>query len=146
MRNRAVYLATKNNEELTEVFGLSEIPEINELNGEYRVDMLTGPIPNMRGIGHRKIFAGTNGAVRGCNIVFSKARWGDFFLEKAACSDPGELPALLINYDVPENGCVTKRIRDQVRRLDEYGHYLGRFYMTLFGKPRFLAYFMLTKA
>ncbi len=126
---------------LDKVFKKAESPNSAELNGEYFVDMLTG-IPSLKRLNHRKIFRRKNGQTIGCNIILKNKRWGRFFLEQTVGAS--ERSELIINYDVPKNLFISKRIRDEVRQVGN-GLYLGRFNYILFGKPRFLGYFSLEK-
>ena len=122
-----------------------------------RVRMLTGPIPNMGRwpFYHRKEFASEGKEICGGNVftlgglfvtVFFLAlwffgfdgRWGAFRLEKRE-------GYLLINYAVPENGWLTKRIRDHIRTTDDPDVFIGKFHWVWRGREIFLGYFTLTR-
>jgi hypothetical protein len=135
----------KNNKELEEIFKNAQIPEASEFDGEYFVDMLT-VLPSLRKLSHRKVFHIENGKALGYNKLFSNRSWGRFFLEEEACKELGSLPAILINYDRPENSLLTNGMRDYVRRIEKGRIYIGRFNYLFMGKLLFLGYFSLIKA
>ncbi|NOY35426.1 MAG: hypothetical protein GXP44_00650 [bacterium] len=132
----------KNKRALDEIFKNAESLDPSELSGEYFVDMLTG-LPSLKRFNHRKIFRQENGQTIGCNIIFKNKKWGCFFLEQTAGLKEGDAKTT-INYDTPQNSLITKRIRDCIKKIGD-NLYLGRFNYILFGKPRFLGYFSLTK-
>ncbi len=134
----------KNNKELEEVFKNAEIPEASEFNGEYFVDMLT-VLPSLRKLSHRKVFCIESGKALGYNKFFSNRSWGRFFLEEGLCKELGSLPAILINYDRPENSFITNGMRDYIRRIETSRIYIGRFNYLFMGKLLFLGYFSLIK-
>lgn len=115
---------------------------------EWRVDMLTGLIPNMGGwpMRHRKQFyVSSEASIVGCNMLFCDWHWGWFILNDRL-GLPVDLEYLLIDYDCPENGdLVRNRILDRVRTTNDPNVLLGRFYLVWRGKPRFVGYFSLTR-
>ncbi len=126
---------------LDKIFKDAEIPNPSEFQGEYFVDMLTA-LPSLKKFSHRKTFRREENKTIGRNILFKGKKWGHFFLEQTG-GESGRSKTI-INYDVPENSFITRRIRDEVRRAGN-GAYLGRFNYIFFGKPRFLGYFSLVK-
>lgn len=134
----------RNNNKLDEIFKLAINPAGPELKGEYFVNMLTG-LPSLRLFSHRKLFYQENKRVLGYNVLFRKARWGHFFLEKGICKEMDNLEVLTINYQQGKNSSFTNKIRDYLRCVEKGNLYLGRFNYILMGKPRFLGYFSLSK-
>lgn len=134
------------NELLEEQFLSGKIPDPKTLlgphgeNAEWRVTMVTGPIPNMGGkwFRHRKLFVLMGENVVGCNILFSNYKWGRFKVVGGLPREP--VRGLLLDYNVPENG-LTRGIRDFVRCTDKENELLGEFYYK--GKRR--AFFTLTR-
>jgi hypothetical protein len=133
----------RNNDDLTKILKKARVPDIFEFHGEYYVDMLT-VLPSLKRISHRKAFFTENNQVRGYNILFRKKIWGHFFLEHGTCDDIDSADVLVINYARRENSCSYKMI-DYVRCVEDDTLYLGRFNYILFGKPRFLGYFTLSR-
>jgi hypothetical protein len=130
----------RNHSRLTEIFKNARVPDIFEFQGEYLVDMLT-VLPSLKNFSHRKTFLTENRQVKGCNILFKKKIWGHFFLEHGTWRG---LDVLVINYARKENS-FSFRMIDYVRCVKKGTLYLGRFNYMLFGKPRFLGYFTLSK-
>lgn len=110
----------------------------NGEKAEWRVDMLTGPIPNMGGkwFRHRKVFELVGDEVRGCNILFSNFKWGRFVVK----THDVEGIDCCIDYNVPEN-TFTRGIEDFVRTTEDPNVLIGEFYFK--GVRR--AYFTLTR-
>ncbi|UCF86591.1 MAG: hypothetical protein JSV71_03665 [Nitrospiraceae bacterium] len=133
----------RNNRKLKEIFTNSRTPELSELNGEYSVDMLT-LIPSLKRLEHRKVFYPEDAGVTGHNILLN-IKWGRFFLERGTCKDLGHLGVVVINYDRPRNLCITKKVRDHLRCVENGELYLGRFNVLLLDKLYFLGYFSLRK-
>ena len=102
--------------------------------------MLTGPLPNLSWAGHKKVFYKKRGMIYGNNVTF-RFIWGYFFLQTQV-NVPDQKDMVIINYDVPENGDITKKIDDYLRYLEEYNVYLGQFN---YGHTReFIGYFVLS--
>ena len=138
-------LRHSSSKELTEIFAnRTGLPKAKELEGEYTVVMLTGPIPTLEAIGHHKAFRRQGDQVVGENFFWKKTGWGHFRVEDSAPAEPGEPPSLLLNYDVPAN-VLSRRVRDRVRCVTPGELYLGRFNIMLLGKPRFIGYFALSR-
>jgi hypothetical protein len=131
----------RNNYRLTEIFRSATVPDIAEFNGEYLVDMLTGP-PSFSRFGHRKVFYKEDDKILGYNII--KKPWGHFSLE-AGVSDVDDRGMVVINYDVKENLFIFRGIRDHVRCIEEKAVYIGRFNYTIMDKLHFLGYFLLLR-
>ena len=133
----------KNDLRLTEIFKTARVPRAMEFHGEYFVDMLT-VLPSLKTFSHRKFFYTENNAVKGYNILLHKTIWGHFFLEHGTYEDESAA-VLVINYARKENHFFSYRMIDYVRCVEDDTLYLGRFNYILFGKPRFLGYFSLSK-
>ena len=136
--------------DLDELFRTYKAPRFTELlnpdgtSAEWRVSMLTGAIPNMRGwpLHHRKQFTGN---WVGHNVFRHNLRWGGFNLFYTIAAD-NDMPALLLNYDVPGNSFVARRIRDHVRMSNNDPNLmLGRFNIVWGSKLKFLGYFSLAR-
>ena len=115
----------------TRLYNLGTTPNIEELPGKYEVKMLGWMRwfpPNYKEIR----------ANRGVNLLFGQKRWGRFIVRDWLFKN------LLLDYDVPGNGILSRRIRDYVRKLTD-NVYIGEFCYVLFGKPRFLGYFILRR-
>ena len=126
--------------DLERIFLDAKPVKYSDMQGEYAVDMLTGPLPNLCRFSHRKLFYSDKDRVLGYNLFFSKSRWGYFFLEKATFNN---LEVMVINYNREENN-ASKNIRDQIRCVDrKKGIYLGRFNYVFGKKLKFLGYFSL---
>jgi hypothetical protein len=134
----------RNNDELTEILKNARVPDIVEFKGEYFVDMLT-VLPSLKKLSHRKVFSNENNLVQGYNILLNNRIWGHFFLEHGTCEDVDSADAIVINYARKENSFFSYRMIDYVRCVEDETLYLGRFNYMLFGKPRFLGYFTLSK-
>lgn len=124
----------RDNSKLREMFLKAACPAVDELEGLYRVDMLTGlKLPrNFKMIADGK----------GYNLLFGSIKWGHFIVENGMTRDFER--ALVFNYETPEN-IVTRRIRDYVRRVAK-DVYLGVFNYVIFGTPEFVGYFTLITA
>jgi hypothetical protein len=133
----------KDNKELTSIIKKARVPDPFEFSGEYAGDMRT-ILPSLKKFSHRKFFFTENNQVKGYNILFQKKIWGHFYLERGTCLDLGSADVLVINYAKRENS-FSYRVIDYVRCIEDKTLYLGRFNYVLFGKPRFLGYFTLTK-
>ena len=144
--------------ELAKIFAQGSCPMASRLLtldkhlSEWRVDMLTGPIPNMVGwpFFHRKQFypAGhlTSG-VAGCNMFFGDTRWGWFSLDDSSTVDEiDKRGVLFINYDDVCNGSITRRkIIDRVRTTNDPNVLIGEFRYFLGIRTFGPYYFSLTR-
>jgi len=131
------------NKKLTKIFIKARVPDAFEFQGEYQVDMLT-VLPSLKKFSHRKFFFTETNQVKGYNILFRKKIWGHFFLEHGTYKGKDTLDVLVINYARRENS-FSFRMIDYVRCVENDTLYLGRFNYMLFGKPRFLGYFTLSR-
>jgi hypothetical protein len=142
--------------ELAKIFAMGKCPVAARLLGplygvsEWRVDLLTGPIPNLGGgyFKHRKQFhRRANGKVAGCNLFFRDLRWGWFVLDDRRDSDNVDLRRVLVfDYDQLENGLVTRdRMLDLVRTTDDPNVLLGEVRYALWGLVAGPYYFTLTR-
>lgn len=127
-----------------EIFKKAEVPDLLEFSGEYSVDMLT-ILPSLRKFAHRKYFSLEKGKVTGYNVLFSKKVWGHFFLEEGVCEELGSIKVAIINYNVPGNPPIFKRMMDEIRCVKKGSLYIGRFNYLIKGKPHFFGYFSLSK-
>ena len=140
---------------LAELFAKGHCPSASSLLGptetpsEWRVDMLTGPFPNLGGwpFRHRKRFFTTGGGlVNGCNIFFINWRWGHFFLNDDALYIGEGDASLIIDYRREVNGeLVREHLLDKVRTTDDPTLLIGEFYWRSKGGARLMAYFSLTR-
>lgn len=115
----------------TRLYNLGATPNIEELPGKYEVKML----------GWMKWFPRNHKFVTryiGFNELCGRMLWGRFIVRDWV------FKSLLLDYDVPGNGILSRRIRDYIRKLTD-NVYIGKFCYVLFGKPRFLGYFILRR-
>jgi hypothetical protein len=146
--------------ELAKIFAKGACPKAIDLLGphgafaEWRVDMLTGPFPNLGGrlFRHRKQFYATTpsrtpSGVTGCNVFFTNTRWGWFNLDDTNAFDNiDKRGVLFIDYDQPENSSLTRgKIVDRVRTTTDPNVLLGEFYYALDGHSMGPFYFSLTR-
>jgi hypothetical protein len=109
----------------------------------WRVSMVTGPLPSLTALGHRKLFrASDDGGVEGCNSLDLVGRWGYFRVSEGRTPDLRQ--SLLLDYFAhPEQGLITSRMQDYLRTTPDFRVMVGRFYLLLWGKLRFCGYFLL---
>lgn len=135
----------KGNGRLTEVFKNGDARSIRDLKGEFYVDILTG-LPSFRKLNHRKKISIEHGDHRGFNTIFKKNRvFGHFKVEPDTCKELESLKVIKLDYYVPENSFVLNRMIDRIRCIERRNLYLGRYYLRIFGKHRFMGYFKLEK-
>jgi len=139
----------RNYSQLASIFRAAAIPEPREFKGCYTVDILWGPLPNLKG--WRKLFmqpvplapgeqSEVGEKVHGCNLTGDNTSWGWFILQPTDVS--GEIT---IDYNRPVNyPRFLRRVRDEVRQVAE-GLYLGRFCIEWVGKRWFIAWFALQR-
>jgi len=128
------------------LFKMAQVPTIGELDGKYRVKMLSGNpllIFFMNFLGDVKIFKKESGSITGNNILAKSLNWGYFKVAKETCP-VANLDVVEINYDVDKNKGWSRTIRDHIRKIGE-GKYIGRFNLKRKGKLIFKGYFSLTK-
>jgi len=133
--------------ELDSKFIDAEAPEIDELKGIYRVEMLSGNFLMrilMNVLGDTKTFEKKDNGIIGHNRLAKKINWGYFEVLMANCSvnDLG-LDVVEINYKVEENR-LSYVIRDHIRKVEDE-EYLGRFNLLIRNKLVFCGYFSLKK-
>ena len=116
--------------EVEELYEEGTIPEPEDLEGEFYVVAPWFPWVSFELLKHRKD-AGVDG--EGDNVLLRDIRFGRFQLEK-------DDSALLINYDLPENPGVMRRVIDRVRRLPD-GRIVGKLYYRILGRKVFIMYF-----
>jgi len=115
---------------LEEQYEQGEIPEPEELSGEYRVVVPWFPWLSLAMLKHRKA-VGRIGV--GDNVLAGGFRFGHFRLRK-------EAGWLLIDYDLADNPGVMRRVVDRVRRLPD-GRLVGKLFYRLPGREQFLMFF-----
>ena len=132
--SKLIGLSTR--DDLLGVWRDGQVPSSDNLLGEngtpceWRVDMLTGPIPNMGGwpLHHRKIFwridLSESGRTCGLNIFGKGWGWGSFYVV------PAEDRALF-GYDLPDNSVPLRKIRDEARTTSNPNILIGQFYYRL---------------
>jgi len=135
----------KGNARLTEVFINGDARSIRDLKGEYYVDILTG-LPSIRKLNHRKKITLDRTGHSGYNTVFKKKKvFGHFKVEPDTCKELEDLKVIKLDYHVPENSFIMNRMIDRIRCIKRRKLYLGRYYLRLFGRHRFMGYFTLEK-
>jgi len=115
---------------LEEQYGRGGVPEPGELSGAYRVRVPWFPWLSLALLKHRKD-VGAGG--QGDNVLAGGLRFGRFVLRK-------EPAWLLIDYDIPANRRVMRRVVDRVRRLPD-GRLVGKLFYRLPGREVFLMFF-----
>lgn len=133
----------KNNPKLDQIFIDGSAPSVEEFEGEYWVNMLTGMIPNFRWTGHRKRFFNRNGNKTGENIVLFNSSFGHFDVEQGQSEDLNDLDVVILNYGNKKN-FLTRSVIDKIRKI-EAGLYLGRYYNVTGNFMQFKGYFSLEK-
>lgn len=135
----------RDNDKLDELWLQATCPSVDDFQGrELKVTMLTGPLPDLSWAGHKKVFYAKLGLICGHNVTFGFT-WGHFFLQ-VQVNEVDQKDMLIINYAVPENGEIAKKIVDYARWLEEYDLYLGRFnYGDTRESLEFVGYFTLSK-
>ncbi len=134
----------KSSSELKPLFFSGSAPDVMDFKDlTFRVDMLTGLLPNMARLGHRKEFVPLGEtSVQGNNVI-ARVLMGYFTLEKVHMDSKilgRARRAVLIDYNKQPN-ILWRPVRDYVVWLADYQKYLGIF--TYWSRP--LAYFSLTQ-
>jgi hypothetical protein len=127
--------------ELAKIFAMGKCPMASRLLGpqrelsQWRVDMLTGPIPNLGGapFHHTKQFywSEANNRFTGCNLFFGgRVSWGAFTLDDSSYMDVVDRQGVLFfDYNQPRNSDLTRgKIADHVRTTDDFNVLIGEFY------------------
>lgn len=112
----------------------------SELSGIYKITMLTGFLPDLSSFGHIKTFYHLPNTA-GCNSFNGWFKWGYF---RVYLDNEKSPPKTVINYNQKTNW-LSKRIIDTVVAITPKQLYLGKFHYMIFGKPRFIGYFMMEK-
>jgi hypothetical protein len=115
-----------------------------DLSGEYAVHLVAWylPIP-IRFFGHKKVFRQDSAGTTGYNsFLGGLVKTGHFQVERGAAADGAEVTK--ISYDVPRNPFFMRLLTDEVRETKP-GQFLGRGMMNIFGKPRNVFWFTVTK-
>ena len=150
--------------ELDELFDGAATPSVDELDGEYRGRVLTGPVfplddsdiattvtmalvnnPTNPWQGKRFTPLGTDRG-EGVNLLALGPIERDvlsFEYRVAPCAY-GDDDCVLLDYDQPENPPGARRIRDEVKRVDG-GLYLGRLYLAGDDDQHFVLYWALAR-
>lgn len=129
--------------QLKEIFKGAGAPDIQDLSGEYLVDMLT-VFPSFKRFSHRKIIYKSDSRILGHNVLFNKT-WGHFFIEEDVCRSVESVRVAVINYNRAENIFPVRGIRDHLRCVSDGALYIGRFNYSFSGRLYFLGYFSLEK-
>lgn len=116
--------------EIEQLYEQGQIPEPEELQGEYYVVVPWFPWLSLRAFKHRKAVEKGN---EGDNVVGGGFRFGHFMLRK-------EENALLIDYDNEENPQVMRGVIDRIRRVPD-GRLIGKLNYRVFGDEFFILYF-----
>jgi len=116
--------------EIEEQYEMGEVPDPDELSGEYYVVAPWFPWLSLEPLKHRKD-VGPGG--EGDNVLAGDFRFGHFVLEE-------ESGSLLINYDLEENKAPMRGVVDRIRRLPD-GRLVGKLYYRILGREVFLMYF-----
>jgi len=117
-------------------------PLIEDLNGEYIVDMLT-VWPSFKNLYHLKVI--DNISKTGYNQILN-IKWGNFFIQETGSVSASSISVAEINYNVDANTFLTRGIRDHLRCIKRGEIYIGRFNYEFAGRLIFLGYFSLHKA
>lgn len=141
VKQKTVSDLPRDKDKLDELWLQATCPLVDDfLEKELTVTMLTGLLPNLSWAGHKKVFYSKRGMIYGNNVTF-RFIWGYFFLQTQV-NETDQKDMVIINYDVPENGDITKKIDDYLRYLEEYNAYLGQF--NYGHTPEFVGYFALS--
>ena len=159
-------LQNKTSIELAKIYAMGDAPDPlillkeDQTDCEWRVDMLTGPIPNLGGkfFRHRKRFIYSCAVateidqegnaicrysgpmmVYGHNTFFAKTRWGWFRVDNP---ESDGISATVLNYGSMKcvNGCLISRIENTLRTTVSKDVLLGKSFYNL-GKRELGPYF-----
>ena len=116
----------------------------DDLSGDYAVHLVAWYLPfPIRFLGHKKVFRQDAEGTTGYNsFLGGLVRTGHFRVERGRAADGADVTK--ISYDVPRNWFFMRPLTDEVREI-ESGKFLGRGMMDLFGKPRNVFWFTVTK-
>ncbi len=128
---------------LNKIFLHARYPDINELQGEFLVDILSF-LPSLKRFSHRKVMYTTAKTQLGHNVI-SGRKWGRFSVSEGTFKESDFLKSVRLNYDLDNNFFLLKYIRDYIRCLEENTLYIGKFYYLVHGYPVLIGYFSLKK-
>ena len=142
--------------ELGALYRSASTPRIIDLEGDLEGRMLVSPrggdrlAEAMRRLARWRHFPWRGKSFRprdeqhgeGCNRVFTdRNRWFRFETTLGR-SRAGDFDALLLDYDLPENPFLVRKIKDEIRQL-EPGLFLGQAYVVSRDRPTLALYFAL---
>ncbi len=114
---------------LKDIFSQGQTPDPAELRGYYTVRLVTGLLPDLRFLGHRKFFPDSvdreDSARGGYNEFLGRVRIGSFKIDSGDSALGDGQRVLRINYNRPGNPFWLRPLNDELKRLQE-GYYLGR--------------------
>jgi len=128
---------------LNKIFLHARDPDIAELHGEFRVDILSF-LPSLKSLSHRKVIYTKGKTLMGHNVL-SGRKWGHFLLAENTIKESSTLKAVRLSYDQEDNFFLIKHIRDYIRCIEKNSLYIGKFYYMVFGRPFLIGYFSLEK-
>jgi predicted RNA-binding protein associated with RNAse of E/G family len=120
----------KKHKEIEKLYEQGQIPEPEEMRGEYFVVVPWFPWLSLAALKHRKAVEQDN---EGDNVVGGGFRFGHFTLRK-------EDNALLIDYDNEDNPQIMRGVVDRIRRVPD-GRLVGKLNYRVFGDEIFILYF-----
>jgi len=115
---------------------------------EWRVRMVSGPVPDLSRLHHRKRFESVQGVILGHNVTDVVGKWGRFSVRHSPVPGKNGLldggMALCLDYS-GRNGSIVSRVRDYVRLpwAADRRVMVGQFRLLLLGRERILGYFLL---
>lgn len=120
--------------EIEEQYEQGEVPEPEELEGEFYVVVPWFPWLSLELLKHRK---SADSFGEGDNLILKDTRFGHFRLEK-------ESDSLLIDYDLEENSPVMRGVVDSIRKLPD-GRIIGKLFYRVLGNKIFIMFFEMKK-
>ncbi|MFQ6026390.1 MAG: hypothetical protein ACE5Q6_02620 [Dehalococcoidia bacterium] len=145
--------------ELEEMFLSAQTPTMEEMNRTFDGSVLAGRLVlntrlvrmflNLGWFFWRGKTFETSGENEGRGI--NRFKIGPFRFLRYPCATRitaplvGPTDAFRLDYDVPENPWFVRRLKDDVRKIDN-GLFLGSFNIRFSGKVRLIAYFLLQSA
>ena len=128
---------------LNEIFLNAREPEIDELQGEFIVDILSF-LPSLKNLSHRKVMYTKDKTRLGHNVL-SGRKWGHFLLTENKVKELSTLKAVKLSYDLEDNFFLLRNIRDYIRCIEENSLFIGKFYYLVCGYQVLIGYFSLEK-
>lgn len=117
------------------------IPRMEDLQGRFGVEILSGPFKLL--VPAITVWEKQIDRNEGYNIINGKET-GRFVIYQTLAL-PEEDSMLELNYDRNQEPKYWKRMRDEMRMV-EPGIFLGKIWMKILGKRRFMGYFSLNRA